>query len=75
MEEVIASPFIPFLFLLIYIYIIQVILEAPVPPPTKLGQFRGSKITVKQIYKKYHNMMVTRRSLITKYGEMKTWEE
>jgi len=40
----IASPFIPFLFLLIYI---QVTLEAPVPPSTKPGQFRGSKITVK----------------------------
>jgi len=43
----IASPFIPFLFLLIYI---QVTLEAPVPPSTKPGQFRGSKITVKQIH-------------------------
>jgi len=52
MEEVIASPFIPFLFLLIYI---QVTLEAPVPPPTKVGQFCGSKITVKQIFTDNHN--------------------
>ena len=52
MEEVIASPFIPFLFLLIYI---QVTLEAPVPPPQKLVSFAVLKSQVKQIFTDNHN--------------------
>lgn len=52
MEEVIVSPFVPFLFLLFYI---QATLGAPVPPPTKGGQFCGSKISVKQIFTDNHN--------------------
>ena len=52
MEEVIISPFIPFLFLLLYLPAIQ---EAPVSPPIKIGWFHGSKFSIKDIFTDNHN--------------------
>lgn len=50
MEELIV--FIPFLFLLFYLQVTQ---GAYLPPPTKVGQFCGSKLSVKQIFTHNHN--------------------
>jgi len=52
MEEVVATLFIPFLFLLLYLPAVQ---EAPVPTPIKIGCFRGSKFSVKDIFSHNHN--------------------
>jgi len=52
MDEVVISPFIPFLFLLLYLPAIQ---EAPVSPPLKSGCFQGSKFSVKDIFTANYN--------------------
>jgi hypothetical protein len=52
MEEMIVLPFIPFLFLLLYL---QVTIEASVLPPTNIGKFHAPKFSVKQIFTDNHN--------------------
>jgi len=74
MEEVIISPFIPSLFLLIYI---QVTREAHFPHAPKPGQHCGSKITVvqKQIFTDNHNWTGTDTASSTEGREEKQRRE